>query len=74
MRPRDFRKFQIQLLAFHRQQQVLRNVDTDSFLGPHEIRREIKREEKERKGERKERKEERKEGEREEACAGIIYG
>ena len=47
--------------------------DTDSFL-PHEIRREIKREEKERKGERKERKEERKEGEREEACAGIIYG
>ena len=35
--------FQIQLLAFLRQQQVLRNLDTDSFF-THEIRREIKRE------------------------------
>ena len=32
-------QFQIQLLAFPRRQQVLRNLDTDSFL-PHKIRRE----------------------------------
>lgn len=55
-------------MAFPRQQQVLRYLDTDSFF-THEIRREKERERKEK--ERKVR-EERKEGEREEACAGSM--
>ena len=64
-------KFQIQLLAFHRQQPVLGNFDTDSFF-THEIRREKERERDVKGRERKEKerkvREERKEGEREEAC------
>jgi len=63
-------------LAFPRQQQVLRYLDTDSFF-THEIRREkerglIKRKERERGREGEEGEKERKEGGREEACVGSM--
>ena len=63
-------------MAFPRQQQVLRNLDTDSFL-PHNFchtKSVEKKEREETKGERKEKgdQEKRKEGEREEACVGSM--